>query len=498
LKDLFVNNLKVKISAEMGDEYFPDTVDLCSSRSRMSYSNILADRFNVEPRRIENDLIKILRYQEDKRDNVLSPKKDRQETFSEKEKQEAFEFLKSPDLVSQTLADITRLGYTGEDSNKLLAYVIGLSRYQDKPLSLYVLSSPGTGKSHLVETVIQLFPDHAVKLTSSLSDQAFPYMPEEDFEEKIFVMGEDLHSTTIEGYIRQMQSENRITRDVVKKDSQTGEMNTVHKTHKVRIVFMTTSTKLDVNIENISRCLLLKVDESKNQTEDVLHVQRIGTDHLPQLDKRHLVPVIARRHIAAQSLLKKVNIYNSFARYIRFPSHRAMFRRSQPYFLIMINTVCFWRQYQKGPVLKYNPYLNRDEEWYECDLTDYTLARDLFLKSNLLSYVEDLPERLIELYEDIREMVKEKAETNGLSVTETAFIQREVREITGLRNTSIKKYLKMMVDYEYIQLTGGRRHGTRFSYRLREDAPINHVNTSEIIPTAEEIQVMMEQDRQGN
>jgi hypothetical protein len=115
-----------------------------------------------------------------------------------------------------------------------------------------------------------------------------------------------------------------------------------------------------------------------------------------------------------------------------------------------------------------------------------------------LSYVDELPERLIELYEDIREMVKEKAKTNGLSVTETAFIQREVREITGLRNTSIKKYLKMMVDYEYIQALGGRRHGTRFSYRLREDAPINHVNTSEIIPGAEEIKRMMEQDRQGN
>jgi DNA primase len=319
-------------------------------------------------------------------------------------------------------------------------------------------------------------------------------MPEEDFEEKIFVMGEDIHSSVVEGYIRQMQSENRITRDVVTKDNQTGEMNTVHKTHKVRIVFMTTSTKLDVNIENISRCILIKVDESKDQTEDVLHLQRIGTGHLSQLDKRHLVPIIARRHIAAQSLLKNVNIYNSFAGYIRFPSHKAIFRRSQPYFLILINTVCFWRQYQKESVMKHNPYTKRDEEWYECDLTDYEVARELFLKSNLLSYVDELPERLIELYEDIRKMVKEKAEKNGLNVTETAFIQREVREITHLSNESIKKYLRKLVDYEYIQLTGGKRHGTRFSYRLREDAPIDRINTSEIIPTAEQIKTMIDQE----
>ena len=487
VKEAFVTNLKVNITAEMNDLYFPDLVDLCTSRSRMGYSNLLAGKFDLEPESIENHLLKILRFLEKRRDALFNPEEKKIVQYSEDEKKEALDFLKSPNLIKDTVRDITVLGYEGEKSNKLLTYIVGLSRYMSKPLSLYVLSNAGSGKSYLVETVSMLFPKNDVKFTSSMSEQAFHYMPDENFDGKIYVMGEDLHSPVIEGYIRQMQTEGRLTRDVVQKDEKTGVMQTVNITHKVRLVFMSTSTKMDVNIENLSRCILLKIDESAEQTKRVLKAQRDNDDFLSQLEKEHLRPQIIKKHIISQSLLKPVRIYNPYAKYIQFPTHKALFRRSQPYFLLLIKTICYWRQYQKQPALKDNPYTGEKEEWFECDLIDYELARTLFLQNNLLSYVEDLPQPLVDLYESIREMVLKKAQDNDLSVVETSFIQREVREIARLSNESIKKYLRKLVDYEYLQLIAGRRHGTRFSYKLREDAPINQVNPASIIPTASQI-----------
>jgi hypothetical protein len=44
----------------------------------------------------------------------------------------------------------------------------------------------------------------------------------------------------------------------------------------------------------------------------------------------------------------------------------------------------------------------------------------------------------------------------------------------------------MLVGYEYLQVTGGKRHGTRFCYRLREDKPLEEIDLA-VIQAPEEI-----------
>ena len=65
-----------------------------------------------------------------------------------------------------------------------------------------------------------------------------------------------------------------------------------------------------------------------------------------------------------------------------------------------------------------------------------------------------------------------------------ASIEDDARE----KAAQAESYLKKLVEYEYIQLIGGKRHGTRFSYKLRENAPIHQLNSTSIIPTAREIE----------
>ena len=420
--------------------------------------------------------------------------------MTEEEIKIGIDFLKSPVLIDQTITDINNLGYAGEDNNKLLVYVIGISRFLPKPLSLFALSSPGSGKSYLVDTVLKLSPAERLKYNSSLSDQAFHYMPESDFDGNIFVMGESLHNPIIEGYIRQMQTENMLSRGVVKKDETTGEMKTVNITHKVRLVFMTTSTHLDPDIENISRCILLKIDESVDQTDKVHKRQRYKKTHEGILADRHLIPKIIKKHILAQRLLKPVMIYNPFAEYIDFPKHKSLLRRSQEHFLITIESICYWRQYQKQIVKKYNPYLKKDEDWIECDYYDYELARKLFIECRLLSGIEEIPDQLDFLYDKIREMLRKKARKEKLITEEISFIQTDVREIEGIGigNESIKRYIRMMVDFEFLQVIGGKRHKVKLSYKLREDKPIKKINVAKIIPTVEQIKAMMEKDKHEN
>ena len=81
----------------------------------------------------------------------------------------------------------------------------------------------------------------------------------------------------------------------------------------------------------------------------------------------------------------------------------------------------------------------------------------------------------------------------ALPTTEITFIQREIREKSELGSDSVKKYIKALVDYEYLQVIGGKRHGTRFCYRLRDDKPIEQLDVS-VIPKAEVMKELFENE----
>jgi len=504
VKDVFVNNLRVNVKAMLrlcpaaGDtteEKFYDNLDLYSSRSRASYSMSLSKIFDVEPARVEKDLISILEYLEEERDRKLNPDPEKEaEKMTEEEIALGMQLLTSEDIYQEIIDDMTTLGYVGEEENKLLVWLAGISRLASKPLSVFIQSPASTGKSFLLEILLKLLPESSAEWITSMSDQAFNYMAEEDFLDKIFMLGEALHNDIIEGYIRQMQSENRISRKVTVKDPKSGMMKTTTVKHDVRLGFMQTSTAMRVNIENLSRCLVLKVDASKEQTEKVQAMQRFKASYEGYLEEKHIVPEIIKKHIAAQKLLKKIPVFNPFENYIRFPSTRSVMRRGQTQFLGLLHASCVGRQMQKKPVEKLDPYTGELEQVFECDLTDYEKVRSLFINGKLLQQDEDLSSSVIKLYENIRNLVVERGKKENIEPESISFIQSEVREITCLGHESVKRYMRILVEYEYIQIVSGRRHGTKFGYKLRENKPISQVDISSIIPTVEEIKAMLEKE----
>ncbi len=111
----------------------------------------------------------------------------------------------------------------------------------------------------------------------------------------------------------------------------------------------------------------------------------------------------------------------------------------------------------------------------EWDLADFELASRLFNEAVLKDFELELPAPAVELYTAILKLARDRATAEGLQVTELSFIQREVRKCSALGSDSVKRYLRLLVEREYLQVVGGRSHGTRFSYRLREDVPIREI-----------------------
>ncbi len=230
VKEMFVSNLKVNIKAELrcfdklstsNEKYF-DNLDLYSARSRSSYSQNLANIFNIESKRIEKDLIKILEYLEEERDKKLKGNdKNEKEELTEEEKRMGLEFLKSPDIFQQIIDDMTTLGYVGEDLNKVLLYLAASSRILDDPISVMIISQSAAGKSMLIETLRKMLPPEDVIALTSLSDQALNYIG--DILHKFMIMGEAVHNEQVEHQIRDMLSNHELSRLVPVKDEKTGK-----------------------------------------------------------------------------------------------------------------------------------------------------------------------------------------------------------------------------------------------------------------------------------
>jgi chromosomal replication initiation ATPase DnaA len=79
--------------------------------------------------------------------------------LTEKEKSEALQLLQSENLLTITNNLIGQSGIIGEETNRLIMYLIFSSRKREQPLHIISLGSSGTGKTHLQESIGNLIPD---------------------------------------------------------------------------------------------------------------------------------------------------------------------------------------------------------------------------------------------------------------------------------------------------------------------------------------------------
>jgi DNA primase catalytic core len=493
-RQLFTSHLRVSLRAEHHGECFYDNLDLYSSRSRAIYSQNLAAVFGLEPRRIEKDLLAILEYLEAERDRYLAGLEPAAvpHELTEAERRLGLEFLQSPDLFQQIVRDMDVLGYVGEELNKQLLYIAASSRKLEDPISILILSQSAAGKSFLVDTVRKLIPEEDVISVTSLSDQALNYLPEGELLHKFLILGEAVHSETIEHQIREMLSGHRLSRLVTLKDEKTGRMSTRTVSSPVIVSAIMSSTRSDINPENASRCFLVNTDESGEQTGRI-HASQRAKYSLPRYFQRlHEVPRIIAKHHAAQRLLRPLLLVNPFAEYLDFPKSLIRTRRDHERFVDLIACVAFLRQYQKELRRSRDPASGAEVEYVECDLEDYRIAHAIMTGGVMASTYAEIPASMGAFYEALRQLFQLRAREAGLKPAEASLTQREVRKAIGwVGGESVKKYLRRLVALEYLQLARGGERGMRNAYQLVADEPMERLDFS-MIPTPEQIQQRMQ------
>ena len=305
----------------------------------------------------------------------------------------------------------------------------------------------------------------------------FPYTTlfrSEDLLNKFLVLGEFEHSEVVEHQIREMLSRKELTRFVTLKDDKTGRMRSELIRTQLIVSCVLSSTRRNINPENLSRFFVINTDESRLHTKRIMKEQRQKDLIDKVISKKKDLNNIVSKHHAAQLLLKKLVVVNEYAPLIDFPDMLVRVRRDHMRFLNLIKSVCFLRQYQKEVKIK------DGLKYIECDLKDYSIAYRIMVDGILASTLLEIPKSAVELYEAIREMVKTMSRESELKAVDISFTQRQVREHTKYGHSWIKQNLRILIEYEYLLVCRGGGARSKGFYKLNVDEEISKLDVSMI------------------
>lgn len=441
---------------------FRDRLDLMSARARGEAVKGLCRSLGLEAELAEAQLDQILETAESWVDAQSSPdatEVNEAPVLTEEQKLRALEFLKAPDLVSRVQHDMEVLGYVGEGKGKLLAYLVGLSRKLENPLSAIVRSQSGAGKSGLSSLVAKLTPPEDVIHYSRVSAHALAYAPKDAFKRKLIIMEERVGGEAADYYIRILQSSHKIRQAVVIKDPATGQMRTQEFEVEGPIAYIETTTARHLNQENASRCFEIYLDETEQQTQRIHELQRRARtlERLKRADHQ----AILDRHHNAQRMLEEVKVVIPYVDQLTFPTKWLRTRRDNERFLCLIEASAFLHQYQR--VRKSARRIDGTEVPYvEANLDDYRLAYELAK--------DVLRDTLHELSISAREVLQTANEFQG------SFTRRELREKLSWPQRRVTESIRELVDMEYLaELDGSKGKAYRYSVLLEHSGPLSAV-----------------------
>jgi hypothetical protein len=455
--------LKVNIKAVNQSRFHIDSIDLYLAKQRKVFAKETALLFHAEAEATEADLNRIIerteKYLESKKESAA-----REYAITDKDRERALKFLKSPDLIKQTLRDFETIGCAGEETNKIMGYLAAISRKLDDPLSLLILSRSAAGKSTLQDSILELVPEEERSKYTRITGQALFYKGENSLQHKLIAIEEEEGAHEAAYSIRTMQSSKYLTIATTIKDPLTGQMKTQEYTVKGPLSIILTTTRNDIDPETMSRFIVLTIDESKEQTRLIHNLQR-QQDTLEGLLRTVDKESVIKKHHNAQRLLRPLKVVNPYAGYLSFADDRLRTRRDHKKYLNLIKAITFLHQYQRE--VKSIQRSGKTIEYIEVTLDDIRfaniLADEIFGKS--LDELSPPSRRLLKL---IEQLVKQQAQAQGILPQEARFSRRDIREYTKWSDHQVRDHLAQLVDLEYVLIVSGR-NGSRYTYQLLYD-----------------------------
>jgi DNA primase len=461
-KPLSPEVLKINLMVSKGPRFHVDTLDLYQAKARVAFVKQASLELSESEDHLKLDLGKVLRkveaMQAAQLAEMLATKgATRRPALSEADHAEAMALLKSPDLMTRILRDFTALGIVGEEPNKLTGYLAAVSRLLDRPLAMLIQSASAAGKSSLMDAVLDLVPEEDVIRYSAMSGQSLFYMGDRTLQHKILAIAEEEGAKQASYALKLLQSEGRVTMASTGKDPASGMLVTHDYTVEGPVMLFLTTTAIDLDEELLNRCLVLTVNESREQTRAIHTIQRSRETLEGLLAKTKRESLLAL-HRNAQRLLQPLAVVNPYADQLSFRDDQTRSRRDHVKYLTLIRSIALLHQYQR------EVRIHGDLHYIEVTLSDIELANEL-AQEVLGRTVDELLPQTRKLLTILHAWVKEECERLGEAQADFHFTRRQAREAVGWGDTQMKVHLARLSEMEFLLPHKGG-HKQAFTYEL--------------------------------
>jgi len=463
-KNLSFETLRVQLRVLSGESYHLDTLDLCNAKHRQNFLAQAHGETGQAADALKRDLgqvlLKVEELQERHIRQTVEPER-KEIVLKDSEREAALALLRDPKLLDRILADFERCGVVGEQTNTLVGYLAAVSRKLDDPLAIIVQSTSAAGKSALMDAVLAFVPEEQRIKYSAMTGQSLYYLGDCDLQHKVLAIVEEEGAERASYALKLLQSEGELTIASTGKDPQSGRMVTQEYHVEGPVMIMLTTTAIDIDEELLNRCIVLTVDESREQTRRIHELQREART-LAGLRRKLDKAAILAAHRNAQRLLRPLRVMNDYARRLTFLDDRTRTRRDHEKYLTLIDTIAFLHQYQR-PLKRDGAQL----EYIEVTLDDIATANRL-AGEVLGRSLDELPPQTRRLLWLIDELVGQECKRLKLARADYHFTRRDVRQHTGWTDFQVRVHLDRLMQMEYVLSHRGRR-GQCFVYELLYD-----------------------------
>lgn len=449
-KDL--DSLKITLVVEYEGRKSRQKLDLYEDKQVVRVAHAVGERLGSRPDLLEIDLALLTDLLEEYREKLIKNEGGNQVKKVEVSvalRSDCLKFWKSPDLLKKLNEGIGKAGIVGEQNNRLLLFVIASSYKMSTTLHALVQGSSGSGKTKLLDIISKLMPEESVKRYTRVTDGSFYNQGEYFFVNKL-VCFEDLDGLKEDAQlaVRELQSNEILVTSTSIKDAN-GSIYGGERIVRGPIASISCTTNGEIYEDNISRCFVVAVDESKEQSLRVIQYQNDKSAGVIDSKKEKEVQLFMQN---CMRLLQPLEVVNPYANKIQLPKDAHKIRRLNELYQSFVRQITLLHQYQR----------KRDGRGRVIStVADLQAACDILFESIVLK-VDELDGSLRQFFEQLKSYVESKGR-------EYEFNRFEVRQATGVSKTQQHRYMSQLIYLEYLRQQGYANRGYRYKIAHWDD-----------------------------
>lgn len=434
---LIVNHKREKIR---------DSVDFYNSHNMEQFTHKVAEKTGFTIKYVETALNELTNQLETyKLDLIENSKQSSKPSYqlSEEERAEVEVFLKQSDLLERTNELIGKT-VVGNEKNRLVLYLLYLSRKTDTPLHTIV-----EGKDNYLQSKISvLLPDEDRTMVSHLTDNCMFYWQENQLQGKV-LLAEDTGTNTKQlNLLSDFQKKGSLTKTTIQKNEY-GNLQTVQRTVEGGCVSIYTSNSSKYDRR---RSIIISEDESIQQEEKLIDYQKkLRAGKINRIEQQKTIQLLQN----LQRLIQPMKVVNPFAEIVELPKNIQNKRFSYDQYLGFVEIITLYGQYQRGQ--KSDELTG--EIYIETTIEDIQLANKLLLE--ILAEKCEILSKPAQVYFEKIKSVLSSSNSETLST-------REIYLWTGISKTSIKRYNAILIQEGYISyVEGSEKHSPRYKLTIK-------------------------------